>query len=386
MRTAIAAILSLTLVMSLVNATVALASDSLVVFLGNHSLVGALPWVALPTLLMTFAVYGLMLLTPMIPKRWFIPLTLCGPVTALAALPLMIYFHTQAPWIAFGISVVQMVVCLVVLRKMRGSWSIRWPLFNVDQLGDRGFRWGHTAGFATVNLLVLLPATVAYLVVCGGLALNHYTGGFVSLRPEGMTMQARKYIRDDGKTVELVPMSHIGDSDFYQSLTASFSPTAVILMEGVSDKDKLFANKVGYKKTAQDLGLSEQQEFFKPKGELVAADVDISQFSKASLEYLKKTMTIHAKGVTPETLPLLMQPAPEDLPKRLIDDLLTLRNRHLLEVMEERLKTSDHIIIPWGAAHMPGISEGVLKAGFRVQDTEDFVAIRFSGRKTAGGG
>ena len=65
----------------------------------------------------------------------------------------------------------------------------------------------------------------------------------------------------------------------------------------------------------------------------------------------------------------------------LFNDLLINRNRHLLAVFQERLPTSEHIVIPWGAAHMPGISEGVLKAGFHLQDTEDHVAIRFWGGK-----
>jgi hypothetical protein len=381
MRSAIAGFLSLTLAVSLANAVVSLASDSLVVFFGNHALVGILGWVAVPALLMALAVYGLMLLTPMVPKRHFLPITLCGPVTALAALPFLIYFHQQSEGIAWAISLVQAIVCFMVVYRLRKSWNFRWPLFAVDQLETRSFRWGNFIGFLTAHLFLALPAVVIYLVVCSSLALNHFTGGFVDLRPEGVIMQVRKYTRDDGKTVELVPMSHIGETEFYQSLAASFSPTAAVLMEGVSDKEKLLENKVGYKQTAKELGLAEQQEVFKPKGELIQADVDLSQFSKVSLEYLKKTMVIHAKGISPETLPLLMEPAPGDLPKRLLEDLLTQRNRHLLEVMEAQLKKSDHVIIPWGAAHMPGISEGVLEAGFRLQDTEDFVAIRFGRKK-----
>lgn len=381
MRSVIAGFLSLTLAVSLVNAVVSLASDSLVVFFGSHALVGVLGWVAIPALLMALAVYGLMLLTPMVPKRFFLPITLCGPVTALAALPFLIYFHEHSERIAWAVSLVQALVCFVVVYRLRGSWGFRWPLFAVDQLETRSFRWGNSIGFLTAHLFLALPAVVIYLIACSSLALSHFTGGFVALRPEGVIMQVRKYTRDDGKTVELVPMSHIGETEFYQSLAASFSPTAAVLMEGVSDKEKLLENKVGYKQTAKELGLAEQQEVFKPKGELIPADVDLSQFSKVSLEYLKKTMIIHSKGINAETLPLLMEPAPGDLPQRLLKDLLTQRNRHLLEMMEAQLKKSDHVIIPWGAAHMPGISTGVLEAGFRLQDTEDFVAIRFGGKE-----
>ena len=92
-------------------------------------------------------------------------------------------------------------------------------------------------------------------------------------------------------------------------------------------------------------------------------------------------MVIHTKGITAETLTTLMEPSFEDLPQQLLNDLLTRRNEHLLTVFQERLASSDHLIIPWGAAHMPGISRGVLKAGFHLQETRERVAIRFGGVK-----
>lgn len=378
-KAAVAGFLSLTLAVFLGSAVVALASDSLILFLDNHALEIAAAWLGLVALLMTMAIYGLMALTPMVPKRFFLPLAVCGPLTALAALPLLIYHHQQSAWIAWGMSLVQVVVAFAVIRRLAGSWKFRWPLIATNQLETPGFRWKNTVGFAAVNLLVVLPAVAIYVAGCSMVAVSHFTDGFVSLRPSGVTMQMRKYTRDDGKTVELVPMSHIGEAEFYQTLSASFAPTAAVLMEGVSDKEHLLSDKVGYGKTAKDLGLAEQQIVFKPQGELVPADVDLAQFSKTSLDYLKKTMELHAKGINAATLTALTETPPSDLPEKLLHDLLTLRNEHLLRVMEERLKTSDHIIVPWGAAHMPGISAGVLKAGFRLQDKEDHVAIRFGG-------
>ena len=60
-----------------------------------------------------------------------------------------------------------------------------------------------------------------------------------------------------------------------------------------------------------------------------------------------------------------------------MDDILTKRNRHLLGVLEERLPTSEIIVVPWGAAHMPEIHREIQKLGFRVTETKDYVAIRF---------
>ncbi|RYD21374.1 MAG: hypothetical protein EOP88_11630 [Verrucomicrobiaceae bacterium] len=377
MKTLLSGFLSLTLVAFLASALVALASDTLIVIFDNHLLAKAAAGLAVPVVLMTLFIYLLMALTPMVPKRFFLPLTLCGPLTALAALPLFIYFYPQAKWIVWGMSLVQVVAGVVLMRLIARSWKWRWPHFPANRLESPGFRWRNTLGFSAANLLVALPALVLYVAGCGVVAVSHFTEDFVSLSPSGVTMQVRTYTRDDGKKVELVPMSHIGDKDFYQILSESFAPTATVLLEGVSDKEHILTEKVGYAKTAEDLGLAEQQKEFKPKGELVPADVDLSQFSKTSLDYLKKTLDLHSKGINAATLPVLMETPPPDLPEKLLHDLLTLRNAHLLQVMEERLKTSDHIIVPWGAAHMPGISAGVLKAGFRLEDKEDHVAIRF---------
>jgi hypothetical protein len=382
LRTAVAAFLNFALVLFVASVAVSLASDSLILFLKNDALAGVAGFLAVPSFFTVLVVYGLMAVTPLVPKRIFLPLTWSGPAAALMALPVMIYGFHHSAWIAWGSSLGQFLLCLVILHGRRGSWGFRWPLLAVSQLGKDTFRWRNSIGFVAVHLLVVLPVVIVYLLACGSLAVSYFTDGFVSLRPSGVTMQVRKYSREDGKTVELVAMSHIGEPEFYQSLAATFPPTATVLMEGVSDEGKLMPEKVGYTKTARDLGLAEQHEVFKLQGELVSADVDIGQFSKVTLDCLKRTMVIHAKGLTAETLPLLMQPSPADLPQHLFDDLLRRRNEHLLAVLRERLLTSDHLIIPWGAAHMPGISAGVLKAGFRLQNTQESTAIRFGGVKS----
>jgi hypothetical protein len=41
------------------------------------------------------------------------------------------------------------------------------------------------------------------------------------------------------------------------------------------------------------------------------------------------------------------------------------------------LPESRHIIIPWGAAHMPEIAREIEKSGFRPGATREYHAIRF---------
>jgi hypothetical protein len=57
-----------------------------------------------------------------------------------------------------------------------------------------------------------------------------------------------------------------------------------------------------------------------------------------------------------------------------------------LQELRERLKQSDHFLIPWGAAHMPGIAEEIQKSGFHLVETRDYVSIRFGSKKHTGSG
>jgi hypothetical protein len=148
-------------------------------------------------------------------------------------------------------------------------------------------------------------------------------------------------------------------------------------MEGVSDNRKLVQAPSNYSKMAESIGVVEQQKAFKPRGVIVPADVDMSEFSPETLTMLKSAMLIHSKGVTAETLPILMSPAPPGLEKRLMEDILTKRNRHLLEVLHQKLPESHHIIVPWGAAHMPEIAREIEKSGFKLAATRRYMAIRF---------
>lgn len=179
-----------------------------------------------------------------------------------------------------------------------------------------------------------------------------------------------------------MPMSHVGESKFYHDLAESFTDDSVVLMEGVSDRKHVVTAASGYSKMAESIGVVEQQSVFKPRGEIVAADMDMSDFSPATIDMLKTAMLIHAKGVTAETLPILMKPTPPGLEEALMDDILTKRNRHLLKVLHERLPTAEHIVVPWGAAHMPEIAREIEKSGFRVKETQQYIAIRFGPRNS----
>jgi hypothetical protein len=233
--------------------------------------------------------------------------------------------------------------------------------------------------FLLVNIFGAAPAMLLYLALCTSLAVDHFSDRFLALRPGGLTVQVRKYVRSDGKTVRLIPMAHIGDSDFYRKISQSFPSNSIILMEGVTDRKHLLTNEISYKRVAKSLGLAEQGEEFAPnQGEMVQADVDVEQFSTNTISLLNLVMLFHSKGVNAENVLRLMEySAPPHFEDQLFDDLLGKRNRHLLEEIHARLPQSENIMVPWGVAHMPEIAKDIQKSGFRLDENQEYKVIRF---------
>lgn len=373
-RPLLSAVLSGVLLLFVASAVVSFLDFSLLLFWERQDLSALGGILLLLMLLAGIATYLMMALSPAIPKRLFLPVSLFLPVVYIAVLPLLARFSVQAMWIVWGVALGQLLLGYFVIRRLRGGRKPAWPLLR---LPDGGFRWGNLAGMLAAAVFLLLPALLIYTALSAKWTVEHFSDGFVALRPAGVSMQVRKYERADGRKITLVPMSHVGEEDFYTELAASFPPDSVILMEGVTDSQKLANTRSDYSKMATSIGAVEQTQTFKPRGEIVAADVDMSSFSPETLGLLKTAMLVHAKGVTAETLPILMKPTPPGLEKQLMDDILTKRNRHLLGVIRERLPTSENLIVPWGAAHMPEIAREIQKLGFRVVEKREVLAIRF---------
>ncbi len=375
----IAALLNLCLGLLLADGIISLVDDSLILLFQVHVLGLVRGLSSVVTFLVAAVVYPLMGITLLIPKRWFLPVTLFAPVAMLAAVPLWIFNHARMPEMSWALSLGQVLLGLGILYGVQGGFRFRWPLLAVNQLGARVFGWRNFWVFLLVNIFVVPPVVVIYLFTCSALAVGHFSDGFVALRSGGLSVQVRKYVRDDGKTILLVPMAHVGEADFYRTLSQSFPTNAIILMEGVTDESQLLTNKITYERMAATLGLAEQQEEFQPRGsEIVPADVDIAAFAPSTIGLLNQLMRIHSQGLTAQNLKMLLQFSPPPaVQTQLLEDLLRLRNRHLLNELQARLPESDFLIVPWGAAHIPEIAAEIQKTGFRVVETQDHVAIRF---------
>lgn len=376
---ALAILLSLCLGIFLADGIVSLIDDSLIFFLNVHVLAVVRGIVFFFAALFAVVTYVLMAFTPRIPKRLFLPVALFNPAAELAAIPLVIFFYHRLPQIVLAVSIGQVIVGLYVLHRVQGGFNLRWPLVPASQLADGRFSWRSLLTFVAVNLFVLVPAAAIYLVLCAGLAVSHFSDGFIELRREGLVVRVREYLRNDGKMIRLIPMAHVGDSSFYQTISQSFPTNSTILMEGVTDNGNLLTNKITYKRLAKTLGLAEQQKEFTPvRGNMVRADVDVGQFTTNTIQFINLVMLIHRRGVDLETMMKLTQYSPSpNLGDEVLNDLLTKRNRHLLDEIDAWLPESQSLMVPWGAAHIPEIAREIQKSGFRPVETREYLVIRF---------
>jgi hypothetical protein len=379
LRPFLALLLNLCLALFLADAVISLVDDSLILVFDLRILTAVRGIVCFFALLLAIVVYGLMGLTAMIPKRFFLPVTLFSPLAALALIPLAIYFYGRLAPISCVVSLCQLLFGLGILYWIQGGLRLCWPLVPESRLKAQRFNWRNLSGFLALNLFVLLPAVLAYLAVCAALAVGHFSEGFMALRPGGFAVQARTYTRTDGKTIQLVPMAHIGEADFYRQLSRSFPSNAVVLMEGVTDDNNVLTNRITYKRMATSLGLTEQHQEFHPlHAKIVMADVDVGQFRPTTIGFLNLVMLVHANGLKLENIIRVMQfSPPPHFEEQLFDDLLLKRNQHLLEELQSRLSQAGQFIVPWGVAHMPGIAAGIKASGFRLEETHDYPVIRF---------
>jgi predicted glycosyl hydrolase (DUF1957 family) len=108
--------------------------------------------------------------------------------------------------------------------------------------------------------------------------------------------------------------------------------------------------------------------------------VDVGIFTPDTIELLNLVTLIHSKDLNSDTISKLLQFSPTPhVEEELYDDLLRKRNDHLLGEIQSHLLESENIMIPWGVAHMPGISKEIQKSGFKLDQTQEYMVIRFRG-------
>ncbi|HEX7651881.1 MAG TPA: hypothetical protein VF607_00140, partial [Verrucomicrobiae bacterium] len=192
----------------LIAAIWALMDDTLVILAQQHCLSSLNAMFTIIAFLASLVLYGLMGLSPAIPKRIFLPLILLPWLGTALGLLVLIYDFQRIQVLDWWLSLGQISLVFAWAYGLRKPDNSRWFPIRVEHLGKRVFSVWNLVIFGLGNLLILLPVIAIYLAVCTSLAVGHFTAGFLSLRPSGLYAQARTYAREDNKTVMLFPMSH----------------------------------------------------------------------------------------------------------------------------------------------------------------------------------
>ena len=287
-------------------------------------------------------------------------------------LPLPAYFswHSLELWGALA----QMLAgsaTLLMLRRRSGGASF---LFPREATCFAQFSWVRTGLTLATKLFLVLPALFAYLLLSAQILVREYSSGFLEVTPVGIFTEARIY-EQSGRKIYLLPTIHIASPAFYETLLDGLpEKSSVILPEGVTDQKGLMKAALDYSGAADSVGLKAQPDLtVQHKSHAVLrCDADVSDFSPGTVSVLNglgRVLKNMKAGETEGVLGALEALDGMD-PMLLWRDILETRNNKVLEGLKLALPQYEHVAVPWGAAHMPGIERGLLAMKARRIETK----------------
>ena len=258
--------------------------------------------------------------------------------------------------------------------------SSRW-LIPVQAFECCTFSMSRVAWATLIKIFVVCPVLLMYLGACLVWSIGRMSHGFITIREDGLYTEKRVYDYQ-GRKIHLLPTVHIASPDFYGNLIRDLPQTeAVILPEGVTDRNKLIRDGLDYSGPADSVGLATQPSLVDlSKLAFRACDVDVSEFSKSTLRDLENVSKCLKKWTEGDQAGCLEQLSIIEHPNlhSLKEDLLDKRNARVSEALKEAVKEFKHVGIPWGAAHMPGIEDDVLKMGAKRLSSERVLVFRWT--------
>ena len=382
------------LILFVVDAVYSLVDELFMTFASQIPLLTSVRLViAYSVMILSMVIYACLGIDRRLPKRIFLPLILYISWCAVAMWPLSgVVSREQLPLIA-AIGQVALVAMIILLR--RGQLLLPGEMFQKEFFGLR-----NTLGFTAVNLLLTPLLLVYFSLAMTSTYLEEQTAGFLRISPVGVYMAERSYHLHD-KEIRLAGMMHIGKQDYYDDLSRSLpAQGAIILAEGVSDKDRLLEHHFNYSELADVIGLSSQDKMQidanlvdleklnehiisrANKPDIARADIDVNRFAPQTVEFLNMLGgTLFSKQPLEESFAAYNAWASEHMTPEMVvgimADILDKRNEAVIASMLRTLSLYDTIIIPWGAMHMPAIEAAVLAQGFEPGGKQERLSLDF---------
>jgi len=332
---------------------------------------------AFVVLLTSFVLYFLMGCMRGFPKRVVLPLIVFTVwASFFAALPLPFFLGMENTMV--GLSLLQTGLGIGALILLRVSVDNRQWLHGNTLFDQLAFRWKRLVGFLALNIFLIGPLLGLYLVGSLSIAVSHCSNGFIQIGFQGVSVESRTY-NHMGRSVLLLPTAHIAQKGFYDQLIDSLPATnSVIIPEGTTDRNKLLSGGLGYEKLAKSMGLEAQdnKRILATRNEK-RCDVDISEFSEETIDLLQACSELFRGWPDGDRVVLLQKYLfmPDPDMNVLREDLLTKRNRRVTDCIAECVQTFDHIVVPWGAMHMPGIERTILEQGATVESRKRILVL-----------
>ncbi|MBX2803138.1 MAG: TraB/GumN family protein [Myxococcales bacterium] len=325
--------------------------------------VGLAPASSVSVLLLGLAGLGMALLAVATPR---VPARVVGPTLAvvvwrlLGAMPLSAYTW-GTPWFSRSDGLVQLTVGALAVA----AW------IRLGDTQDRpSFDWRRSLGRLGVGLLGGTVALVAYVWTSWTVGMHLLTRGYVGANGSGITVAERTFERS-GTSVHLVGMIHVGEASAYAAIHEGFCALedAVVLTEATPGQP---ASTNPYGSVADALGLAKQPDVPDCGPKVVPADIYAEALSERTNAHVDAALDA-LDGEAGAWSALSGTPDPE-----LFREVVDLRNEGLLHVLREHQDDFRHVVIPWGAAHLPGVEAHLLAEGWELTGEQHTVLIRYA--------
>jgi hypothetical protein len=346
---------------------------------------------------LTMLTLAQIVLVPQLPKLTLLP-PLLAALWQLAGAPGLSWSLSDPASMARldGIMLGATAVGMLMNKLNLGTWFIR----TIDlPVHERLFTRTLIAG--PIAALLLVVVGVVALVAAIPTYIEQESRGYLHFAANGLEVRETVMKKGDSE-VRLVGMVHIGEPEFYRQLYAGIPPQALILAEGVTDRENRMKAKPSYDNAARGLGLQSQGEFqsllagsniveaapaappapgaapaavtpalpvVAGKPSVVFADVDVSELSPETLAFIEAAGSIFQSATLSEAAGKYMEITgrfTELQIRAVMEELVKKRNEHALAALDRHVSRFNLIYLPWGALHMPDFEDRLVARGYRV--------------------
>jgi hypothetical protein len=364
----------------LVDGVAAVIDDVSLVTRGSST--GLAGWVSLCVLMLALFLFTASVFTPRVPKRMVVPAVLfLGFCTVWG----VIYGGEEEQLPLYVAETLLALGLIVGFRHPSGS-----GLQNYAEARP-AFTWRNF--MLSVPLYVLVLGGTLGMSTLGAAQklrckVEDSVGRYLTLQRNGIALEERRFRQGD-REIRLIGMIHVASSGFYDEITKALpaDSNAVVLIEGITDRQSLLTGKLDYAQLAGLVGISSQRESSfsrkaaegmkltgaaeaqgeEPPGvEYRSGDIDTADFKPSTVEWIRALQQILRSTTLREALENYAQ-TKEVLatdPDTVYKDILDRRNEHLLGEIRKMLQDHRTVIVPWGAKHMPGLQQAIESWGF----------------------